>query len=349
MHVLVTGATGFVGNAVARRFLDDGCHVHALIREPSSRDAGLEQAGARIFVGDVGQPDLVADAADGCEVVVHCAAVPTPRAADRALRWVNIAGTENVVAAVRHAGCRRIVHLSCADVTLANLDRIHWREDHGLRHPPMDAHARSKRLAEDIALAANRPGLEITALRPAWLWGPGDHTRLPALCREGLQGGIRLFGNGRNLFSTTYIDNLVDAVRAASEAEHAAGHAYYITDGAFQDAGEFFSELSESLGLPPPRRGRFWMSYAGATLGRHVGRDTPSPGEVVKRARGSLFDIQHAHRDLGYQPRCTIADGMQALATWVRNVGGPQAVIGLERPAATAASVDAQVEAAGGD
>lgn len=349
VRYLITGATGFLGTAVTRRVLAEGDEAVAFVRD-RERAAHLVEAGAAVEVGTVGDPNVVAAAARGCDVVVHCAAVVSHRASPRALAWINVAGTENVVRAARHARCARVVVVSCADVSLSNEDRVHWNEKRGLMHPPLDEHARTKLLAEELALAENGRGVEVTALRPAWLWGPGDRTHLPLLVREGMAGGLRLIGSGENLVSTTYVDNFVDALLSAAEVETAAGRAYYVTDGELVEAREFLGQLSEAVGLPAPRRGPpYGVAYAMAWTRRRLGSEGWWPTDVIQRGRSTCFDHQSAVADLDWAPRVSIEQGMQRLADWARTAGGPGAIAAMYRPPATASSVDAEVAAAGDD
>jgi nucleoside-diphosphate-sugar epimerase len=340
----VTGATGFLGGAVTRRILEDGEPVHVLARDPAAARP-LEEAGARVFAGSIADPNDVRAAARGCDVVVHAAGEASHRAAPRALRWINVAGTENVLNGARHAGVRRLVYVSCADATLANLERVHWDEQRGLTFPPLDVHARTKLLAEEIVLAAS--GLETTALRPAMPWGPGDTTTLPALCREARAGGVRLVGRGKNLVATTYVDHLVDAVLLAAEVEEARGNFYYIADDELIFAEELYGALCEAARLERPRPGPpYAFAYAMAWARERMGKEGPWRTDVIRRGRGSFFNCQKARNELDWEPRVKLADGMQALAAWVERAGGADAVARMGRPPATAGSVDAQAAAA---
>ncbi len=347
MKALVTGATGFVGAALTRRLLAEGACVHVLLRDDKQAPE-LEAAGARVHMGTVGDPNQVAEAASGCEVLFHCAGENSHRSAPLALEWTNVAGTENVINAARHVCVRRVVHLSCADTTLINRDRFHWKEDRVSMTRPLDPCARSKLLAEELAIAASCQSTEVTAIRGAWLWGPGDRTTLPALCIEAAQGGVRLFGNGRNLVATLYIDNLVDALLAASQVPEAACNVYYISDGEFLDAGEFLGMLCRSLGLPPPKPGFFPLAYALAWMRERFGLDGPWPTDVVRRGRNSLFDTHRALQDLGYEPRVSVEKGMERVAAWAEQMGGPQAIANTFRHPASEAAVAALVAAASG-
>ncbi len=346
-RILVTGATGFVGGAAARRFVTDGDEVVAYVRDADSEAArALADLGATVRKGSIGDPNAIADAAEGCDTVVHCAAVADLDAAPRALRWVNVAGTENVVNAAKHAGCRCLVHLSCADVTLSDEDHVNWSESQELIALPLGEHARSKRLGEEIALAATTPELRVIALRPTRIWGPGDFSQLPRLCVEARAGGIRLVGSGANLTAITYIDNLVDAIRAAIAAESISGRAYYVADNELVSFREVVEALCRALSLPPPKRGLGVMLARAMATAR---REGPSPVEVVKRGRSITFDISGIQNDLGFEPRVGLAEGMEALSAWAETVGGAEGIAARARPPADAASVDAQVAAAGGD
>ncbi|MFW5921523.1 MAG: NAD-dependent epimerase/dehydratase family protein, partial [Polyangiales bacterium] len=310
----------------------------------------LADRGATRHRGTIGDPNAILEAARGCEVMVHAAAVADHRSAPRALYWVNVAGTENAALAARHAGCSRFVFVSCGDVTLCNADRVHWNEDRTLMGRPLDHHARSKLLAEETAVAAQQQGLETVALRPGVLWGPGDTTNLPRWCREGLAGGIRLLGRGDNLVCTTYIDNLVAAIDSAAEVELEGEQIFHVTDGEFQESREFFRGISEELGFPPPRASAsYGLTYGLAWMRWRLGSGGAWPTDVIRRGRSTYLDHQKASRVLEYEPPVSVVEGMKALAAWVQERGGPKAVAEMGRAPATADSVDEQVAAAGGD
>ena len=335
VRILVLGATGFIGGAIARRLLEDGHEVRALCRDPKTWDGDARK-------GDLGDPSSIAAAADGCSHVINAAGIVSPEAHPRALKWTHVAGMENLLNACRHAGVKRLVHVTCTDVTLANHDRVHWDELKPVPGEPFGARARSLQLAEDLLLSAS--GLEVISLRPAWVWGPGDTSRLPQLCREGLDGGIRLVGNGKTYLSTTYIDHLVDAVVAALDAEDAPGRAYHLVDPIFQHARDYFYALSEALELPRPKDGSpFAIAWPIARVRGH-GAVT-----LLQRGKSTLFDFSQACGKLAYDPQVTLEDGLAALRAWVDAQGGVEAVAKLAKPPPDASSVDAQVEAAGGD
>lgn len=348
MKVLVTGATGFIGGSIARSLIKQGIGLRVVVRDPRRLGAGLESA--VVHLGDVGDPQTIAAAAMGCDAVVHAASESVSRSDERVFKWVNIAGTENVVNAARHAGCRRLIYISCADVTLANCDRLNWNEERRPHRPILGAHARSKKLAEEIALASSTSAMEVVALRPAWVWGPGDVSVLPSLCKEAIsERGLSLCGTGRNYLATTYIDLIGAAVCGALGGVDVAGKAYYIADLTQAPASEFLQALSVAVGLPMPRKAHAKLELMRAHWREAWHRPGLEPSEVVRRSRHSLFDVQRAVKDLAIKPTQQLAPGMKALKCWVSDAGGAKGLARLLRSPKVASAVDAQVIAAGGD
>ncbi len=348
MKVLVTGATGFIGSAIARRLLHEGEEVHAYCRA-AERARPLEDAGATVFLGSIGDPNAIRRAAEGCSLVIHAAAIPSFRASKTALGWVNVAGTENALAGARRAGASRFVHISCADVTLCNRTRRHWNEDRTLIVGPANHHARTKQIAEEAVVGSGDSEMATVALRPGRVWGAGDTTWLPQLCLEGLEGGIRMVSKGEILLALTHVENLVDAVLLASRREQCRGGVYHVLDTELTLARDFFADISEILGLPSPRLG---PAYAGAFALARVrelfGLPGHLPTDVIERGRSTSFDCERARRDLAFEPRVGHAEGLESLRAWVSEMGGARAIAAAARPIPRDEDVSEQIELAGG-
>ena len=345
MRTLVIGATGFVGRALCRRLLEAGHEVVALTRA-AARAAPLQALGARVAEGNIADPNSVAQAAQGCDWVFHCAHESSHRAPKGAFDWINVAGTENVVAAARSAGVQRLVVVSCADATLLNRPRINWKETQALGQQPFDACSRSLLLSEELALNASDGQLEVVAVRPPLLWGPGEHSLMPALCREAQGGRVALFGSGDNLLSTLHVENLVEALILAASAAEAPGRCYHVADGEVHTAAEFLGQLCEALGLPPPRRGVYFLSYLAAELREALRLPGPWRRDVIQRGRGLLLDCTGAAQDLGYEPVISAEEGLRELQQWARSQGGPKALCKLARQPADAADVEIHAKTA---
>lgn len=267
------------------------------------------------FEGDLGEPNRLAMAARGCDSVIHAAGTADPRAGREALGWVHVAGTENVLNAAKQAGCRRLVHISCADVTLHDGPRSFWNEDQAPTKP-FGALASTKLQAEELVRVSGKKGFWTCALRPALVWGPGDTTHLPRWHAEADAGGIRLVGGGKKLMATCYIENLAHATVCALRSKVTTGNVYYVVDTELSLCRELFAELSEALQWPPPRNAG---PYRWAWVCARAGLSSLDPTEVILRGRTSSFDMSRAKQDLGYEPKVTREQGMAELAAWARH------------------------------
>lgn len=349
MRALVIGASGFIASALCRALLRQGHKVKGLSRDPARAERRIGE-GVTVLRGSVGHPQEIARAAQDCDVLFHAAGLPPGPAPARVLRWLHVAGAENVLRAARHADVERVVYLSCADVSLSLEDRMHWDEQRVLARSPVGMFAQTKLMAEELMLAASDDELEVVALRPARVWGPDDVDGIAQLARAARAGRFRLYDGGRNIVATTHIDNLVKACLVAAEAPDAAARAYYVTDGEFLEAREFFGKLSAALGIPAPRQGSAWLAWAEASLrARLAGDGGAAQLELLRRSKSALFDLSRAVRDLGYEPALDLDTRLTELRAWLDAQGGLDALLARARPAPCAEDVDEQVRAAGGD
>jgi nucleoside-diphosphate-sugar epimerase len=171
VQALVTGATGKVGNAVARALCVRGDSVVALARDPDSARSVLPPD-VTVVRGDVTDLASLRVAVDGCELVFNAMGMPEQWVRDEGVfERVNARGTEAVVRAAREAGVRRVVHTSTIDVFEADRDgRID--ESRVATRPKGTAYERSKQHAEELALAA-RGDMELVFVNPSAVYGPG--------------------------------------------------------------------------------------------------------------------------------------------------------------------------------
>src|SRR3954451_24488614 len=171
MQALVTGATGKVGNAVARALIARADRARVRVRDPERARRVLPD-GVEPVRGDVTEPASLRPACEGCDVVFNAMGLPEQWLADEGMfEQVNARGTENVVRAAREAGVRRMVHTSTIDVFHA--ERGQRFDEHQLAtYKKGTAYERSKQHAEELALGA-RDGMELVMVNPAGVYGPG--------------------------------------------------------------------------------------------------------------------------------------------------------------------------------
>lgn len=324
MNTLITGATGFVGRALAAALRAEGHTVRALVRAGSRADARarLEGVGATLVEGDVRDEASVRAAAAGVEVVFHCARVEDPKAARAELEAVNLVGVENTLAACRAAGVRRLVHLSTADVTLSGEQRPYVDEDFAQPADFLDARLETRALAEDLCVAASDATLETVVLRPGWLWGDDDTCLAPRLVRAARDRSFRWIDDGRALCATTHARNLTAAMLLAATVPEAAAQTYYITDDERVTVREFLTRLAGALGVTLPRASTpYAIAYGLAWVTERTSPQVALRSEVVSLGRSTHFNVQRARKQLGYAPAVDVSEGLRRVKSWAARVG----------------------------
>jgi 2-alkyl-3-oxoalkanoate reductase len=317
-RLLVTGATSLLGRGTVRALLARGDDVTVLQR----RESGL---GCRELLGDVADPALVRRAAGGMDAVVHLAAKVDVVGSWSQFARTNIDGTRNVVAACEAAGVGSLVHVSTPAVAHYGRPLV------GAGAGPPDVrrarghYARSKAVAETIALAADGPGLAVICVRPHLVWGPGDTQLVERVVSRARRHLVPVLGSGAALIDTTYIDNAVDALVAAVDTSKTAhGQAFVVSNGEPRPVAEILARVCRAAGVPEPgwrlpvpvARSVGVVAEAAWTL---LGRtDTPPLTRflVDQLTTAHWFDQRLTRVALGWAPRVGIEEGFARLARW---------------------------------
>jgi nucleoside-diphosphate-sugar epimerase len=322
--VLVTGGGGFLGAAIVRLLVARGDRVRSFSRR---RHPALDPLGVEQLQGDISDPDAIDRACVGVDVVHHTAAKPPPWGRRQDYDRVNVAGTENVIAACRRRGVGRLVHTSTPSVVFdgRDLEGVDESTPYPERFPT--DYARTKAEAERMVVRAGAAGAPATiCLRPHEIWGPGDPHFAPRILARASR--LRRIGDGRNLVDTTYIDNAAEAQILAAdrlrENPKLSGRVYFISQGEPIAAWDMIDAILMAAGRPPVRG---WVSHRFARSAgwacEAVYRMLRLPGEPPMTrfvadalARHHWFDIGAARRELGYSPRVSTAEGLKRLAAW---------------------------------
>ncbi|MDX6246477.1 MAG: 2-alkyl-3-oxoalkanoate reductase [Frankiales bacterium] len=316
VKVLVTGASGMLGRAVAQALLDRGDQVTVLQRRPSGLDC-------REQLGDVADAGVVAAAAAGQQVVLHLAAKVDVVGPWEDYRLANVVGTRNVVTACVTAGVHRMVQVSSPSVAHAGDSLV------GVGAEPADVaaahghYARSKAVAERLALSADSPSLAVLAIRPHLVWGPGDTQLVGRIIERASAGRLPLIGTGSALIDTTYVDNAVTALLAAVDAP-AHGEALVVSNGEPRPVAEILARLCQAAGVPGPR-GHLPLPVA-ACAGSVIEagwrllrrRDTPPMTRFLAEqlATAHWFDQRRTREALDWAPAVSLDEGFAALTAW---------------------------------
>lgn len=317
-NALVTGASGFLGGHLVAALGRAGVPVRALVR-PTSNTRGL--GGVETVAGDMSDPESLARACQGRQVVFHVAAKVPDWGPRREFFRVNADGTAALVAACQAAGVERLVLVS--SLTVLGLPRTGAEvdEDSPYDPSPRDAYTASKIQAEKIVREAHsRHGLSTMVVRPGAIWGPGDSHIAPRMAALLHRGRALYISGSRNVVALSHVDNLVAGLLLA--AESAVSGVYHLTDGQVVTARELIDSLASILTAPKPRFSiPFGLVYAAACLMEGLARllRRPTPPLLTRYgvrlvASHCLYNNRKAERDLGYRPQVGWREGLAALA-----------------------------------
>lgn len=281
--ILVTGGAGFIGSHLVDRLLAEGCRVRVLDNLANGRTANLavhKDAGGFEFIeGDVLSPAEVAKAVQGAEVVFHLACLGVRHSIKHPLEnhRVNAEGTLLVLEQARKAGVLRFIDCSSSEV-YGTASRVPQPEDHPTF--PCTVYGAGKLAGEAYARAYHLTyGLATIVLRPFNTYGPRSHHEgdagemIPKSIVRALNAEpILVFGDGNATRDFTYVEDVAEAMVAASRCDQAVGRTLNIGSGFDISMGELARRIKDAVGAScevkflAPRPGDVLRLYADASL-----------------------------------------------------------------------------------
>jgi 2-alkyl-3-oxoalkanoate reductase len=321
--ILVTGATGGLGAALVDEALGRGHTVRATGRSVSA-GTRLQALGADFISADLTHPQTDLHALlDGCDAVIHAAALSASWGPRAAFEASNVVLTRRLLDAARAAGVARFVFVSSPSIFADFADRIAIGEDALPSARPLNDYARTKLIAERLVLARDDGSFACCAVRPRALVGPGDRVILPKLAQLARRKRMPLPNGGNALIELT---DLRDAAWAIGEAEARApelsGRAINISGGRPVSVRDVATRLAAALGLHPRL----------VSLPIGIARPLAHLLETLASVRGSAeepvltrytlatlaysqtFDPEPARRLIGFAPRHDALDTLCAEA-----------------------------------
>jgi len=325
VRALVTGATGFVGAAVARALLDAHWQVRVLARTGSNR-RNLRGLAVEVEEGDLADMKALERAAQGCVGLFHVAAdyrlgAPDPSQLYRA----NVEGTRNVLIAARRAGVQRIVYTSSVATIGIPADGTPGNEDTPNSIENMIGHyKRSKYMAEEIVREAAREGASVVIVSPSTPVGPGDVKPTPTgqLVLDAAAGRMPAYvDTGLNI---VHVDDVAAGQLLAYERGKAGER--YILGGQDMTLREILGVIATLVGRRPPRVRLPYgvvlpIAYLAEAYAKLSGRSGRVTLEGVRMSRKRMFfSSAKAMRELGYIYRPPVEAFADAIR-WYRENG----------------------------
>lgn len=327
MKALVTGATGFLGQALAIRLKQLGWEVTATGRNQQIGNT-LSETGICFIPADLTEAETVISLCEGQEYVFHCGALSSPWGPYQRFYQTNVVGTKHVIQGCEKYHVRRLIHVSTPSIYFRYQDQLNIAENDPLPESKVNAYAETKWLAEQLVDEAHQRGLPVITIRPRALFGPGDNAILPRLLRANERGWIPLIDGGQVLMDITYVENVVDALlQCVDSPSSTLGKKYNITNGEPMLFVDLLTKLFTHLEQPlHPKNISFSTAYQLAGIMELFAKTIGQGKEPVLTrytvgvlGKSQTLDISAARGELGYKPRISIDEGFERFIDWWRN------------------------------
>lgn len=324
-NILVTGANGFVGQALCQALTQKGYLVRGAFRDASKFVKASDKMGC-VAVGEIDERTDWSEAVHGIDCVVHLAArvhTMQENAADPLLEYrkINTDGLKRLLDFVGRAGVRRMIYVSTIKVNGERTTAKSFSEEDPVA--PEDAYAQSKWEAERILLAkAKETGLEVIILRIPLVYGPGVKANFLSLLKWVDRGSYLPFGAVKNQRSFLFLGNLVDAIIQSINAQQLTKEIFLLSDGEDVSTPELIRHVACALDRPP----RFLfmpvfllngLGIIGDVIEKIMGKAMPIDSKKIGRLIDSLcVDSSKFRRAISWQPPYRMAEGLAITAKW---------------------------------
>jgi nucleoside-diphosphate-sugar epimerase len=321
---LVTGANGYTGMMLSQYLAGKGIPTRGMYYAPDGAPDFSHQ-NIELVPGDVRERDSIRRAMEGIDTVYHLAALYRPvNVTNQDYRDVNITGTKNVLEIAADAKVKRFVHCSTIGVH-GHVENPPAGESAPIK--PDDYYQETKWEGEVLAREYGpKLGLKLAVIRPAAIYGPGEK-RFLKLAQLIQQGRFWMFGNGDILYHFINIEDLCDAFLKCATMEEAIGNVYIIADDHAITLNDILRIFGEAVGTPPPTmRWPLWMLMSVSTVIELACKPFKIQPPLHRRRAEwfwsvRCFDISAARRDIGYDPKVAIEDGLKEMIASYRKAG----------------------------
>ena len=322
-RLLITGATGFIGQKLTRYYQDSAWSLRLLVRDPNRISAGLKSFGD-IHQGDLTKLDTLSEAVKGVDAIIHSAGLLGQWGLPyRQLFEVNVGGVENLVRAAAAAGVKRFVHLSAGGVTGPLKAKF---VDESYSPAPRTDYERSKWHGEQLALKLSKElNLNLIVVRPTFTYGPGDPHKIK-LFQAIKKGQFFFIGDGISTIHPVFVDDLMAGIDLALQSDIRAETIIIGGDRAVSKR-ELIWSIAAALGSGMPEMQiPNWLGEALAKgcewAADIIGFSPPlTQSRVLMLSRNWGYSIEKARKLLGYNPKMDLREGLRLTVQWYREQG----------------------------
>lgn len=325
-RVFVTGASGMLGREVALELLRQGFEVTVFQRSDAKIAPLLPASVQNRFCqvrGTITDAAAVKQGLQGAAGIIHLAAKVSFAGVWEDFISTNVQGTQTLIDAAKTAGISRFLYISSPSVAHTGTSLMGEGNSKATPALARGHYARSKALAETLALESDSDAFWVGVLRPHIVWGPGDTQLVERVLERSAKGTLPLLNHGTALIDTTYIDNAVDAIVAGYQRlETIHGIPLVISNGQPRTVAELLAGMCEAVGIAPPSRSvpAYLARGAGLLIEKiwavRPGKDEPPMTAFLAEqlSTSHWFNQQQTRKLLDWEPSVSIEEGYKQLS-----------------------------------
>lgn len=335
---IVTGAPGWLGTRLVESLVKGVTDTNLgptnrttrCLVLPDADASDLEKLGVEIVRGDVTAPATLATLFDGAKdaTVFHSAGIVHVTNGVKQFHAVNAQGTQNMLDAGKAAGIRRFIHVSSNSPIGVNPSNDHVFDETAPYNPYMN-YGKTKMLAEQAVRASD--SFEWVIIRPPWFYGPNQPARQSLFFAMIRDGKMPIVGGGENRRSMAYVDNICQGLILCDRTQAAAGNIYWIADRQPYSMNEIVDTvekvLEEDFQIPVKHKVKKLPGLA-SSVAYGIDKMTQGMGLYLQKIhvlsemnKTIACSVAKAERELGYDPKVALREGMKRSIAWVLERG----------------------------
>ena len=323
MHILITGATGFLGSQTTDILSSyDAVSRITATGRTLREDSKCSSPKVSYTLGELSIKDFVRSLfKDKIDVVINCASKSSPWGSYDSFYQSNVVTQEHLIEFATKNNVSRFIYIGTPSIYFDYTDRLDIKEDDYIPKPLVNHYATTKLAAEQLLKDS---GLTYITLRPRALTGAGDTVIMPRLIRSHNEGRLRIMGTGNNVADLTPVKNFVDAIwLAINTSTNNCNTDYNISNGNGEKLWPNIQLVLNRIGMKAiGKKSPYWLLYAVAWIMENRARLTKGKEPILTRysvgilAKSFTFDITKAREMLGYIPKQTTQEAIEDFATW---------------------------------
>jgi nucleoside-diphosphate-sugar epimerase len=320
--VLITGGTGFIGQHLVSRLIEDQVQINLLVRNIDKYQGAKEKV--NLFEGDLFNKEILKKAVNGVNIVFHLASKTHDFSNNNDNEYfkINVEGTRNLLNVCANSSIRHFIYFSSVKaMTEESLDSL----DENYNPNPTTIYGKTKLEAEKFVKEyGNKNGFKTTILRLPMVYGPGNKGNIYKMIEAIDKGKFIMIGNGENKRSMVYVENVIDAALTIVKNQKEIHEIYIVTDQLNYTVIDLYKTIASTL---KKKIRKFYipiyfakkLAYLGDISNKILKKHMPLNSHMLAKLVDASIFSSNKIQNIGYNPRFNLYNTINETIAWYKN------------------------------